>query len=183
MRAAHSFLDDLLVGFVGNTPASPANPANPAKLKHPCGLRHDLRVCEGLRIPANPTGDSQLFAGLRNGPNRPQSEQRRGFSQDSQDSQASGAASAAATPDEARYLDRRDRLLRWGWPRADAEALAARLARHDRAPGDMVSCIDCRHYRPGRCGNHRRAALHSPEVGRDLAALLQRCPGFVEQRS
>ncbi len=73
---------------------------------------------------------------------------------------------------------RLERLLRWGWPRHDAEALAERLARRDQTDDLRVSCGDCTHYRPGRCGNHRRAGLLTPEVGRDLAALLQHCAGF-----
>lgn len=59
-----------------------------------------------------------------------------------------------------------------------AEAMAERLTLRDRSGDDTVNCPDCRHFRPGRCGNHRDALLHSPEVGRDLAALHQRCPGF-----
>lgn len=51
----------------------------------------------------------------------------------------------------------------WCWPQSGDE---------------RVRCTDCAHYRPGRCGNYRAARLHSPEVGRDLAALLQRCLGF-----
>ena len=78
-----------------------------------------------------------------------------------------------------RFLARRARLLRWGWPELEAEALANRLVRRDRNLGARVSCTDCRHYRPGRCGNHRRAGLLAPDVGRDLASRLQRCPGFA----
>ena len=74
--------------------------------------------------------------------------------------------------------DRRTRLLRWGWSEPEAAALAARLAKRDRDADARVSCADCRHYRPGRCGNHRRAGLQGPEVGRDLASMLQRCAGF-----
>ncbi|MDO9093993.1 MAG: hypothetical protein Q7U99_15315 [Rubrivivax sp.] len=80
--------------------------------------------------------------------------------------------------DIARFLDRRARLLRWGWAEPEAEKLADRLARRDRDRDERVSCTDCRHYRPGRCGNHRRAGLNVAEVGRDLAAMLQRCAGF-----
>lgn len=83
--------------------------------------------------------------------------------------------------DIARFLDRRARLLRWGWPEADAEALAERLVRRDREGNDRVSCTDCRHYRPGRCGNHRRAGLGGADVGRALAGLLQRCQGFAQR--
>ena len=88
------------------------------------------------------------------------------------------AAVAWTDGDIARFLDRRTRLLRWGWPEADAEKLADRLVRGDREKDERVSCTDCRHYRPGRCGNHRRAGLSVADVGRDLAAMLQRCPGF-----
>lgn len=73
---------------------------------------------------------------------------------------------------------RRERLLRWGMPWREATAMAQRLAARDAELDDRVTCLaDCVHYRPGRCGNHRRALLDSPEVGPDLAALLQRCPG------
>ncbi len=80
--------------------------------------------------------------------------------------------------DIARFTDRRARLMRWGWSEAEAEKLADRLVQRDRDIDDRVSCADCQHYRPGRCGNHRRAGLHAPDVGRDLASLLQRCSGF-----
>jgi hypothetical protein len=73
----------------------------------------------------------------------------------------------------------RARLLRWGWSAAEADATTARLARRRLERDDRVSCAaECAHYRPGRCGNHRAAGLASPEVGRELAGLLQRCPGF-----
>lgn len=76
----------------------------------------------------------------------------------------------------------RERLLRWGWPAPEAEAMAERLAWRDREADDRVSCAgDCAHYRPGRCGNHKRAGLHTAELGRDLAGLLQRCPGFQSE--
>lgn len=88
----------------------------------------------------------------------------------------------AAKPEaEALAADRRARLMRWGWPEADAEALAVRLARRDREADPRVSCTDCRHFKPGRCGNHRNANLQAPDVGRDLAGTLQHCPGFSAQ--
>jgi len=135
---------------------------------------------------------SQKIAANRKGVNGPESEQWRGESQESQKSQGPDSeAAATAGPalaalalvawtdaDIARFLDRRARLLRWGWAADDAEKLAERLARRDREHDERVSCTDCRHYRPGRCGNHRRAGLHAPDIGRDLATLLQRCPGF-----
>ena len=82
--------------------------------------------------------------------------------------------------DIARFLDRRARLLRWRWPEVEAERWAARLVQRDREADLRVSCADCAAYRPGHCGNHQRAGLLSPEVGRDWVLLLQRCPGHSE---
>ena len=84
--------------------------------------------------------------------------------------------------EDPRTTARRKRLIRWGWSTADAEALAQRLARRDQEHDGRVSCIDCAHYRAGHCCNHRQAALHSPQVGRDLAEILQRCSGFRRQK-
>lgn len=81
----------------------------------------------------------------------------------------------------ARFFDRRSRLLRWGWTAPEAEALADRLARRDRERDDRVTCSDCQHYRPGRCDNHRQAALTAASIGKDWATLLQRCDGFSER--
>ena len=92
------------------------------------------------------------------------------------------SAVAWTEADIARFLDRRARLLRWGWAEQDAENLAERLGKGDRDNDDRVSCIDCEHYRPGRCGNHGRAGLHDTHVGRDLASLPQRCLGFDERK-
>jgi hypothetical protein len=83
-------------------------------------------------------------------------------------------------PEDSRTSARLARLIRWGWPKAEAQALAERLDRRDREVDGRVSCTDCAHYRPGRCGRHRLAGLHSSEMGRDLAGLLQLCPAFTE---
>lgn len=90
------------------------------------------------------------------------------------------AAVAWTDSDIARFLDRRARLLRWGWAADDAEKLADRMVRRDREHDERVSCTDCRHYRPGRCDNHERALLSSPELGRDFATQLQRCAGYSD---
>jgi len=75
----------------------------------------------------------------------------------------------------------RARLLRWGWSATEADETAARLARRHLERDDRVSCAaECAHYRPGRCSNHRAARLASPEVGRELAGMQQRCPGFKQ---
>ena len=89
------------------------------------------------------------------------------------------AAVAWTDADITAFLERRDRLMRWGWTEPDAEKQAEKLVKRDREADDRVSCIDCRHFRHGRCGNHGRAGLNSPELGRDLASLLQRCTGFA----
>ncbi len=84
--------------------------------------------------------------------------------------------------DHRAFRDRRARLLRSGWAESDAETVAARLTTRDRERDERVSCVECGHYRPGRCGNHRHAGLNASEVGRDLASMLQRCPGFRPAR-
>lgn len=78
---------------------------------------------------------------------------------------------------------RRDRLICCGWPEAEADEVLDWLARGGGRGGsdDRRCCVfDCAHYRPGRCGNWRRAGLGSPGPGRDLAVMPQRCPGFRE---
>ncbi len=196
-----ALLDDLLAGYVAPvrvafTAPTPAKAAKAANSEHPCGPAPALAVCEGLRIPANPAGadaqvipDSQLFAGVRKPGTGLQSEETCGSSQDSQNSQAyplqcatgsdaDMAAMAWTDADIARFLARRTRLMRWGWAEVEAEVLAKRLVKRDREGNDRVSCAECRHFKPGRCGNYRDAGLQAPDVGRDLAGTLQRCPGF-----
>lgn len=78
----------------------------------------------------------------------------------------------------ARFQELRARLLWWRWAEPEAELLAERLVRRHREQDERVSCVECRYFRPGRCGNYRRAGLSASEVGHDLASLLQRCTGF-----
>jgi hypothetical protein len=80
-----------------------------------------------------------------------------------------------------RTAARIDLFLRRGIGPDQAEHLAERLLLRDREGDARVSCADCRHYKPGRCSNHWRAGLQSPDVGRDLAVTLQHCPGFAAQ--
>ena len=80
--------------------------------------------------------------------------------------------------DIAHFLDRRARLLRWGWTEQQAEAVAEHLTRRD-ADDDRRMCVECRHCRPGLiCATYRAAGV-GRELGRDLATLLQRCPAFA----
>lgn len=199
-----ALLDDLLAGYTAPvrlalaTP-SPAKAANSANRERPCGFAAASVAANGLRTSANPaqpeaddTPDSQEFAAIRRPQTGPQSEDSCGSSQDSQDSQGCPPQSAApeapdlsavawTDADIARYADRRARLLRWGWAEPEAERLAERLVKRDRDQDARVSCTECRHYQPGRCGNHKAAMLSTAEIGRDLAALLQHCPGFRQQ--
>lgn len=200
-----ALLDELLADYVGHgrnahAAPTPAKAAKAANRQRPCGLARGPEVCEALRISANGAAsqvaagqDSQNFAAVRKPLSSPQSEETRGSSQDSQDSQGCPltcttaalldlSAVAWTDADIARFADRRARLLRWGWTEAEAEKLAERLATRDREHDERVSCGDCQHYRPGRCGNHRRAGLNVADVGRELAAMLQRCPGFQPVR-
>ena len=72
--------------------------------------------------------------------------------------------------------------MRRGIDATDADDLAERLTLRDRDADDRVICVECSHYRPGRCGNHRSALMTTADIGRDLAAMLQRCPGFEAAR-
>jgi hypothetical protein len=69
-------------------------------------------------------------------------------------------------------------FMRRGVSATDADDLAERLTLRDRDGDAQHACVECGHYRPGRCGNHRRAGLYSSDVGHNLSATLQRCPGF-----
>ena len=78
----------------------------------------------------------------------------------------------------ARFVARVGLFMRRAIDATDADDLAERLTLRDREADPRVICAECRHYRPGRCGNHHAAQLSTADVGRDLATLLQRCPGF-----
>ena len=83
----------------------------------------------------------------------------------------------------ARFVARVVLLMRRGFDATDADDLAERLHLRDAQGDGRTLCLECRHYRPGRCGNHRRAGLTVADVGRDLAAMLQRCPAFEAERA
>ena len=186
---AAAMLADLIgaAGFA-DLLAPAANPANAANREHRRGLAGGSSRCEGLRIAANAGRDSQEFASVRRGTDGPEAQHSLGFSQDSQNSQGVGCITADSLAGVAwtdadidAFTERRARLMRWGWPELEAEALAERLVRRAREHDDRTSCTDCAHFRPGHCGNHRRAGLHGAELGRDLAGLMQRCAGFASR--
>lgn len=96
------------------------------------------------------------------------------------------AARSHARPwdDEAcgRFVARVGRFLRLGINATDADDLSERLHLRDIDGDDRACCIECTHYRAGRCANHRIAGLHGSDVSRHLASLLQRCEGFEKHK-
>ena len=95
---------------------------------------------------------------------------------------AQGDAAHAEAWDDgaiARFQTRVVRLVRLGFDADDADDLAERLHLRDVEGEDRTLCVECSHYRPGRCGNHRDAGLHTAELARDTAVTLQRCTGFA----
>ena len=91
------------------------------------------------------------------------------------------AAHAEAWDDAAiaRFQTRVLRLVRLGFNSDDADDLVERLHLRDVGGEDRTLCVECSHYRPGRCGNHRDAGLRTAELARDMAATMQRCTGFA----
>lgn len=74
--------------------------------------------------------------------------------------------------------DRAARLMRWGWPPGQAQALAARIAAR-KADDARRRCVQCAHFKPWRCDAYKSAGLQSPDVGRDLSSLPQHCPAWA----
>ena len=77
----------------------------------------------------------------------------------------------------ARFVARVTLFLRRRVEAEDADDIAERLHLRDVDGDERVMCLECSHYRTGRCGNHLGAELHSAELGGDFAARLQHCPG------
>ena len=80
----------------------------------------------------------------------------------------------------ARFQARTRHIRRLGFTAQDADDLAERLHLRDVHADYRHLCVECRHYRPHRCGNHRTAGLTAADVARDLATMFQDCPGFSE---
>jgi hypothetical protein len=78
----------------------------------------------------------------------------------------------------ARFQARTRHIRRLGFTAQDADDLAERLHLRDVHADYRHLCVECRHYRPHRCGNHRKAGLTAAEVGRDLATMFQDCAGY-----
>lgn len=89
---------------------------------------------------------------------------------------------APAIPAGATRTARRLRLMRWGWPEAEAERLAARLERRDSEQDDRRFCFECLnlsgHQASGwRCSSSKRASVSSV-LPPALVQMPQRCPSF-----
>lgn len=78
----------------------------------------------------------------------------------------------------ATFTARHVRLLAHGLTDGDANDLAERLTLRDRDRDDDERrlCVECAHYRGGRCRQSARSGV-GPEVGA-LALVLQNCPAF-----
>lgn len=94
---------------------------------------------------------------------------------------AEGATAHADAWDEAaiaRFQARAGLIRRHGFDEQDADDLAERLHLRDVHADYRHLCLECRHYRRGRCGNRRAAGLMTVEVARDVTTMFQHCPGF-----
>ena len=78
----------------------------------------------------------------------------------------------------ARFQARAVHCRRLGLTADEAEDLAEQLHLRDLHADFRHLCVECQHYRRGRCGNHAAAALATNVVGRELATMFQNCPGF-----
>lgn len=177
MRAA----DLARESFAGLVIANAANAANSRASARGPGLRRVGESCESESAPADHSQGSQKFAIARS----PASAGDSPHSQHSQTIEPECLSQALPGRWEnrhiARFLAICARLAAWGWPEQAAERTAERIVERE-AGDDRRSCVECLHYRPERCADHRRAGLQAADLGRDLARLLQRCPGFREVR-
>ena len=80
----------------------------------------------------------------------------------------------------ARFQARAVHCRRLGFTADEAEDLAEQLHLRDLHADFRHLCVECSHYRPGRCGNHAAAGLATNIVGRELATMFQHCNGFKE---
>jgi len=70
-------------------------------------------------------------------------------------------------------------FMRRGLSATDSDDLGERLVLRDRDQDDRKLCVECASYRTGRCITPVAAGLVSDAIGVELAAQLQRCPGFT----
>jgi hypothetical protein len=80
----------------------------------------------------------------------------------------------------ARFQARAGHIRRLGFSEDDADDLAEALHLRDLHADYRHLCLECRHYRPGRCGNHSAADLGAADLTPRWATMFQHCPGFTE---
>ncbi len=78
----------------------------------------------------------------------------------------------------ARFQTRAAHCRRLGFTAHEAGHLAAQLHERDLHADYRHLCVECQHYRRGRCGNHAAAGLATNIVGPELAVMFQHCGGF-----
>ena len=92
-------------------------------------------------------------------------------------SRAEGDAAHAEPWDDtaiSRFVARVSLFLRRRIDATDADDLAERLHLRDVHADYRHLGLECRHYRPGRCGNHKAAVLSSPAVAREVTTNGER---------
>jgi hypothetical protein len=187
MHSLEALFADLLVTAERDVPVHPGESGESGESQ--ASAPPTARSRDGEQVAK--TGESLTHRAARSpifASDSPPREQRSGFSPNSPDSPehrpgirslVAGALPPAWGDDEIRrFLDRRARLMRWGWTEAEAEAMAERLVLRD-ADDDRRMCVECQHCRTGLICTAYRAAGVARELGRDLATLLQRCPAFA----
>jgi len=133
---------------------------------------------EGFGIVCPPAGYAATCASYSSKSTAPAQERPYRLTRDQGDTAHADAWDDAAI---ARFHARVAHIQRRGFTEQDAEDLAEQLHLRDGQADHRHLCFECSHYRPGRCRNHRHGGLQSPEMARDMAARLQRCPGFSSE--
>lgn len=164
---------------------------NQPQSEHPCGFSQDSQNSQGVagtNEPARGIGNPQFgkIAGLQAAADRDAVESDSTHAKPTRPYKLTPAEADAAHAEPwndaacARFVARVSLILRRGINATDADDLAERLHLRDVHADHRHLCVECRHYRPHRCGNHRAAGLTAADVGRDLATMFQHCPGFSE---
>lgn len=90
-------------------------------------------------------------------------------------------SAAMNTAEIDRLISRAAQFTNRGLAADDAETMADKLVFRDRDGDDRRVCLECAHLQGlarWRCGNAERAGV-GVDLPRELAVMLQRCPGFT----
>ena len=147
----------------------------------PCGGTDKTDTRGVLSVLAvTPEGGERNFPAVPMPPDKAEASAQISASEPTQRLGSGEDAIAGTDADMARFLDRRARLLRWGWSDTDADGLAERLTLRDREGDDRRMCVECTHLgERGRC----LAAAAGRIKGADrrlepVQTILQRCEAF-----